>query len=436
MPKTRATSPGGTYIFSGTLAARPAAGVVNRYYWAEDVRIMFRDTGVVWQVVRHDFTRIINSLNNEFPFTEAGLQAAINELVNGGVVYIPEGTIDLTGWITNGGNDGITLQGVGHGVYSNLGITKLRLADGVNLAEMLSFTGNDCHLRDFCIDGNKTNNLVAGVGLHFNGYDCSIENVGVLNTRGVGVTWQNFASYAKNLYVETAAGNPGMNVLYSADVNAGCFNVFENLIIWDNEQSGLQFHRTNHNIVLGGQITKNGFNGLSFWGGHDNIIAATMFENNGNAADNTYDQISIASDGVNYALDNIISSCRMESTHANKPAYNVNEADADCDRNLIIGNHVSDAATAQIRLQGTNSIAVNNPGFNPQAAAVPAVGASPVTFGPYFYPMYIEVAGGAGVGIVVRGQATTLVEGMWLLYPGDTMVITYTGVPVVTTWPQ
>lgn len=75
-------------------------------------------------------------------------------------------------------------------------------------------------------------------------------------------------------------------------------------------------------------------------------------------------------------------------------------------------------------------------GFNPQAAAVPAVPASPATFGPYIYPMYIEVAGGAGVGITVRGQATTLVEGMWLLYPGDTMVITYTGAPTVTTWPQ
>lgn len=48
--RTRASSPGGTLIQSGTLAARPAAGVANRYYWATDVWILFRDTGVAWEI--------------------------------------------------------------------------------------------------------------------------------------------------------------------------------------------------------------------------------------------------------------------------------------------------------------------------------------------------------------------------------------------------
>jgi hypothetical protein len=61
--KTLATSPGGTLIQSGTLAARPVAGVADRYYWATDIYTMFRDTGVAWEVVgQRSFRRYIESL--------------------------------------------------------------------------------------------------------------------------------------------------------------------------------------------------------------------------------------------------------------------------------------------------------------------------------------------------------------------------------------
>lgn len=35
----------------GTLAARPAAGTANRFYWASDTRQFFRDTGTAWDEV-------------------------------------------------------------------------------------------------------------------------------------------------------------------------------------------------------------------------------------------------------------------------------------------------------------------------------------------------------------------------------------------------
>lgn len=38
---------------SGTLAARPAFGIVDRYYWATDIDILFRDTGAAWEVAAH-----------------------------------------------------------------------------------------------------------------------------------------------------------------------------------------------------------------------------------------------------------------------------------------------------------------------------------------------------------------------------------------------
>lgn len=35
----------------GTLAARPAAGNLNTYYWATDVFILFRDNGIAWETI-------------------------------------------------------------------------------------------------------------------------------------------------------------------------------------------------------------------------------------------------------------------------------------------------------------------------------------------------------------------------------------------------
>jgi len=49
--RTRASSAGGTLIQSGTLAERPAAGAVDSYYWATDIYVLFRDTGVAWEAV-------------------------------------------------------------------------------------------------------------------------------------------------------------------------------------------------------------------------------------------------------------------------------------------------------------------------------------------------------------------------------------------------
>lgn len=61
--RTWASSPGGTLIQSGILAARPAFGVANRYYYATDVFVLFRDTGVAWEKVGGvRYARFVNSL--------------------------------------------------------------------------------------------------------------------------------------------------------------------------------------------------------------------------------------------------------------------------------------------------------------------------------------------------------------------------------------
>jgi hypothetical protein len=41
--------PGARFLY-GTLATRPAFGILNRYYWATDTFTLFRDTGVAWEI--------------------------------------------------------------------------------------------------------------------------------------------------------------------------------------------------------------------------------------------------------------------------------------------------------------------------------------------------------------------------------------------------
>lgn len=40
-------------ILSGTLANRPAPGVPQRYYWATDVQMLYRDNGTIWEPIGH-----------------------------------------------------------------------------------------------------------------------------------------------------------------------------------------------------------------------------------------------------------------------------------------------------------------------------------------------------------------------------------------------
>lgn len=62
---TKATSGGGgTVINSGTLANIPVAGIADRYYWATDVRVLYRDTGTAWESVAYGdfYERVLGPL--------------------------------------------------------------------------------------------------------------------------------------------------------------------------------------------------------------------------------------------------------------------------------------------------------------------------------------------------------------------------------------
>ena len=104
---------------------------------------------------------------------------------------------------------------------------------------------------------------------------------------------------------------------------------------------------------------------------------------------------------------------------------------------IIAFNHLENG----ILTPPTTISILGNEGYNPQAASTPAVGASPVTFGPYAYPVFIEVVGDV-TSVTIRAQASArpaagAYEAGFMMYPGDTCVIVYpAGAPVVTLWPM
>jgi hypothetical protein len=61
-------------VLSGTYAARPAFGVTDRYYWATDIYVMFRDTGAAWEVASP--VRYMRYLTSPWGFADVSLAMA------------------------------------------------------------------------------------------------------------------------------------------------------------------------------------------------------------------------------------------------------------------------------------------------------------------------------------------------------------------------
>ena len=91
-----------------------------------------------------------------------------------------------------------------------------------------------------------------------------------------------------------------------------------------------------------------------------NVIASSMFGPNGQAADDTYSDILMASSGANDCTYNNIHGNVLNSSFINKCKYGIREDDASQDYNLVHGNIVQGAVTANISLQGANSVSADN----------------------------------------------------------------------------
>lgn len=123
----------------------------------------------------------------------------------------------------------------------------------------------------------------------------------------------------------------------------------------------------------------------------------------------------------------------------NHCSYGIREVSGD-DYNLIATNYIGTSVTTKIAISGTHDQVFHNFGYNPQAAATITVTASPFTYtNTHGYVELVTVASnGATINeIDLRGTNTNLTAGSFLLYPGDSITVTYGGgTPLMERYPQ
>lgn len=140
MPRIDYSSPAGTSFLYGTLADRPAFGALNRYYWATDVYMLFRDTGAAWEIAGSTvFTRYITSTGfngvygsgNSGPISLASVRTI--------PLYVPfTCTIDCLGYgvgTVASGNIRLGLYGLGALGYPDLPDAGNLLVETASLAQ-------------------------------------------------------------------------------------------------------------------------------------------------------------------------------------------------------------------------------------------------------------------------------------------------------------
>jgi len=229
------------------------------------------------------------------------------------------------------------------------------------------------------------------------------------------------------------------NIILGASAVGMCGIYYENTCLYStisrNEVSdnniGIEFRTACYeNKIISNTIGENDNHGVFIYNDCDNNLIALN-----NVRDNGGNGVYIADFGTasenNYVLGNKI----IDNTGWGIQIINLSDLNRIIDNDLLtnVGGAYSDTST------GFN-ITIDNEGWNPQAAATPAVGGSPVTFGPYAYPMMIGVVGGTITSVTIRAQATGQAGAgsfaYYMLYPSDTCIIVYTIAPTVYTYPQ
>jgi parallel beta-helix repeat protein len=100
-------------------------------------------------------TFIKNSKGNYWDVTESNLQAAINDLTNGGTVWIPTGTLTITNTLTIT-HDGINLMGFGNSTILRLGNAQNK--DILRIGLYDSTGANNLIISNIMFDMNNANN--------------------------------------------------------------------------------------------------------------------------------------------------------------------------------------------------------------------------------------------------------------------------------------
>lgn len=315
-------------------------------------------------------------------FTDEGINSCIDALgSDGGEVYMPEGEYAVNAQITID-YDNTTLRGAGSG-------TILKVPDATNSSDFKIInlgSKNNCVLTNFKIDGNKANNTGEMRGIYLNGgANHKLINLWIYNIQGSlggvggdgifseltatpaniliqGCTVDNVDDDGMDInamikseivgnYIRTCGDN-GIDtegseyVTISGNVIDTCSGHGIEL-----EQEGLGL--TKYCTVTGNTIRNITLNGIHIESGGYNSVT-------GNTIQQTGYGIRLAKTGSgNNAVHNVISGNMIKDT----TYAGIKEISGQADYNLIVGNKITDAGTANLSLQGaaTHALYIGSP---------------------------------------------------------------------------
>lgn len=309
-------------------------------------------------------TYIRNSNGKYWAATSANIQTAINDLTVGGIVWLPDGTFDITDNIEDNGVDNITLVGTGIG-------TLIAGGDGVtqNIIHLTSV--NNWTLKDFAIDGNNLANAKGGDNkLQNNIYieDCNrIRILGVDSVFAVyhGIILDNSHYCIMDDVFAEGAGFNQLDIYAGSSYNIISNSVSINCTTDDTGVACIKIHGGNNNTITGNTVYANNTQGIGLLSeADDNIVSSNTI-----TCENQDHGIFITGAGCsrNVVIGNTI---RCGSTgiyiyisSGIRENYNVidgNTIDSDgrgiyirgTDRNIISNNMVDSGADEAIRLYG------------------------------------------------------------------------------------
>lgn len=190
------------------------------------------------------------------------------------------------------------------------------------------------------------------------------------NNRGVEITQDKcsvvgYVSYADTIGIMlegaeqcSVVGNSGHDTSsYFIDCSNGRGNTITGNSGEDLRGSaGIRLRNANYNTVSNNAMTKLDREGILVTGGDHNIISGNNIHDCSEDANDTYSGILL----TGTATYNVVSNNRVSADAGNKHQYGIREAAAADDYNLIHGNILTDAVTANLSSQGANSVTADN----------------------------------------------------------------------------
>lgn len=400
----------------------------------------------------------INGSNNKVDYFGSDGTTVIQNTINAissGSIFIKEGIYLTTFTLKNNVNI------IGSGINSTI----IKQPNSINGDVISGNTLSNIVIRDFSIDGNKANNPTGDNGISL----VDISNINITRVSSFNNKLKGFAisDSGSNIVfdsIESYSNDQDGIGLASGTTGSGkiCKNIFiTNSYIHDNTIYGIglvvptnAYSQTENVSIINNRIINNASYGIEIFGAKAPIIIGNHIEKSGNHG---IDLGSVGDDAflVTNAtiIGNIIKNgatqgIRVQSASGSRIIGNrcfddqavktqtygigINAGS----QNLIMGNDLNGNLTGPIDGSNGTFDVINNLGYNPQALATIAVGASVFTYtNNDGYPEEVQITGGTvSTVIFIRNAVSTdlgVTSGIFLLGPRDALQITYSSAPTM-----